>query len=274
MLLELLDYLKRLVDPSASVPLPVDVLLCCLSTLLRLTRLGHGSAVSIDLLSCARHLYAAMWLCMEASGAQHIPLLLDCVDELCLQNRQMPPARMSAFLHRLALLALSTQQPPFVLSALHCCHQLLLAYPACRALLDEPAVSGGRFVPEQDDCDASNAHTQPLLQLAALVWSSEPSIVQAVRAITFSPNSVVVLPGVAAEARAGSRRQTCGQVARQLQQSHAARAFALPPPAALLNRRAARQSNSAGKAKRVALHSILPTTDFLHDMQHNGSGGK
>ena len=270
MLLDLLDYLKRLIDPTAATPLPVDVLLCCLSTLLRLTRQGHGSAVSVDLLSCARHLYASMWLCMELAGAQHIPLMLDCVDELCLQARAMPPARVSAFLHRLVVLAVTVEQPPLVLATLHCCQQLLLAYPACRALLDEPAVAGGRFVADMDDCDACNAHTQPILQLSALMWSSEPNIVQAARALTLSPNTTTI-PSVQAVGRTGSRRPSCGQVARQLQQYHNTRTFALQPPAALVSRRADQKSRVGSKGKRVPLHAILPTTDFLHSLQVNGN---
>ena len=266
MLLDLLDYLKRLIDPTAPTPLPVDVLLCCLSTLLRLTRVGHGSAVSVDLLSCARHLYAAMWMCMEVGGVQHIPLLLDCVDELCLQSRAMPPARVSAFLHRLAVLAVTVQQPPLVLATLHCCHQLLSAYPPCRALLDEPAVAGGRFVPDMDDCDACNAHTQPILQLAALVWSSDPNIVQALRAIAHN-NTTITIPTVHALAGSGGRRPTCGQVARQMQQSHSTHTFALPPPQALISRGVDRKSQARSAAKRVALHPILPPTDFLHGLQ-------
>ena len=269
-LLDLLDYLKRLIDPTAATPLPVDVLLCCLSTLLRLTRVGHGSAVSVDVLSVARHLYAAMWLCMEGRAAHHIPLLLDCVDELCLQSRAMPPARVSAFLHRLVLLAVSVQQPPLVLATLHCCQQLLVSYPVCRALLDEPAVAGGRFVADLDDCDACNAHTQPLVQLSALMWSSDPSIVQAVRGLSLHPASAA-LPLSLSAASAGSRRPSCGQVARQLQQMHSTRTFALRPPAALLSRRGKQASVPGSRVKRVALHAILPRTDFLQDLQMNAA---
>ena len=272
-LLDLLDYLRRLIDPTAATPLPVDVLLCCLSTLLRLTRVGHGSAVSVDLLSCARHLYAAMWLCVDVGGAQHLPLLLDCVDELCLQSRAMPPARVSALLHRLAVLAATVPQPALALATLHCCHQLLLAYPACRTLLDEPAVAGGRFDADMDDCDACNAHTQPLLQLSSLMWSSDPNIVQAARTVALHPAASTVLPAhMGAGSSSGSRRPSCGQVARQLQQYQHTSTFALPPPAALVARRANRksQSNAASKAKRVALHAILPQTDFLHNLQSDG----
>ena len=271
-LLDLLDYLKRLVDPTSASPLPADVLLCCLSTLLRLTRVGHGSAVSVDLLSCARHLYAAMWLCMEPRGAQHIPALLDCVDELCLQSRSMPPARVSAFLHRLVLLAATAQQAHAALATLHCCHQLLLAYPTCRALLDESAVAGGRYDPDMDDCDACNGHTQPMLQLTALMWSSDPLVVQAVRVLALYPTTASVpLVHAVAGGGSGSRRPSCGAVARQLAQHLTARTFSLPPPPALANRltasKRAGSNNSSSKPKRVALHAILSTTDFLQNLR-------
>ena len=242
----------------ASRPLPVSCTLSAVSAVLRLSGEGEGAALRVELRECQSHLYAALWSCMQPEHQRCVPAALSCVEQLLLRQTGRAEggsgasaARVAAFQHRCLLLAASLTSAPLALLVLRTVHRLLSSFPPTRALLsDSAACSTGRFLPLLDDADACNAQAEPLHALTALLWSSEPAVVQAARAIVLQHSNAEDDGSAAAAA---------------LWPTHAAELLAeadllpgfFPPPVA---------AGASGRAAR-ARHPVAAGTDFLPALQ-------
>ena len=229
--------------------------------MLRVSRVGFGAALTVDLRACYVHLYQSLWGCMEGGGEgggwdeqrRCVLLALQCSEELLLHTQAASLERVAAFTHRLLLLAAHLPRAPLALAVLALVERLLAAYPALRGLCDEPASAGGRFQPLLDDCDAANALAQPFTTLSALQWSSDSRIVRAVtRIVQPQPNAPF------------DRTLSSVAVYRAAEEERGRSFFPLPPPASLTARST---SDKRKKGRGGALRPLLTGTDFLHHLQ-------
>ena len=231
-----------------------------MSCVLRVSRVGFGAALTVDLRACHVHLYHSLWGCMEqgeeaGEGRDEqrrcVLLALQCCEEVFLSSRAASLERVAAFTHRLLLLAAYLPRVPLVLAVLSLVERLLAAYPSLRSLCDEPPSAGGRFQPLLDDCDAANGLAQPLTSFCALQWSSDSRVVRAVTRI-LQPNPSVPV----------DRTLTSLAVCRAAEEEERGRAFLLPPPPSLTAR-----STSTKRKMGRALRPLLLGSDFLHALQ-------
>ena len=106
---------------------------------------------------------------------QHIPLLLQCLNLMFHETKQLSIERVASFVKRLSNLALYV--PPFAaLALMHAVRLCLNKYPKVKQLLDREATASGIHLAEMDDPDLANSFASTLWELGLLKANYHPFI--------------------------------------------------------------------------------------------------
>jgi hypothetical protein len=113
---------------------------------------------------------------LSAGTKSEIELLLQGLDLMFFRKKQIPLARVTAFVKRVAIMSLC-MSPSGILACLAMIRSLMVRFPKLDGLFDvESRVGTGVFSPYLDDPELSNAVTSNLWEMSHLTVCDQRSI--------------------------------------------------------------------------------------------------
>jgi len=174
LVLDLLDCLKATIKPDADEPLNLESSLYCILTAFNTLR-AHGQAVSMDLKEFYNCLYALIFRFCDPTEVCHVPLLLQCLDVMFHETKQLSLERVASFVKRLSNVCLYV--PPYAaLAIMHAVRLCLNKYPKVKQLLDREVSASGVHLWEIDDPDLANSFASSTFELGLLKSSYHPFV--------------------------------------------------------------------------------------------------
>lgn len=158
LVLDLIACLQKMLLPdpdSTAPPLSLSSSLHCMLTVFQVLKI-HGSALSVDVKDFYTALYEILPSIGDPEHQSHLPVLLDCLEMMFAQTKQLSVARIAAFAKRLGSLALCV--PPHAsLALLHAIRSLLSSNLRASSILDVESSASGEYRPYLQDPELCNA---------------------------------------------------------------------------------------------------------------------
>jgi nucleolar complex protein 3 len=170
MILDLMELLKKLIDPRSSFVMDTQSLLHCVYTCFRVL-VGKGAQLTIDIKDFYNHLYKRMWELAYPENHKHLHLLTNTLPLMFRRNKKgISKERIASYAKRVSSLALMVPADAAI-GLMHCVAGFVDVMPLCTRLLDSDFATSGVYDPEAEDPDHANTFATTLWEIPLLARS-------------------------------------------------------------------------------------------------------
>ena len=139
--------------------LDTQSILYCINTAFSVLQGHTGLVLTIDLHSFYTHTYNLLWRFTDSASNTISPLLLQVLQQLFMNTKQLNSSRLIAFMKRLSIISLYVQ-PHTTIAIVHFMRLMCSRYPSIKSLLDNDTdVASAVYLPYNTQPDYSNAQS-------------------------------------------------------------------------------------------------------------------
>jgi len=170
---DLITCLKEIMlkDQSSS-DFALHIQLQCMITTFQALK-HQKDSIDMDLQDFYVHLYSILPNICNDTSSSSIPYVLQCIQLMIVDKKQVSNERVCAFIKKLTTLSLSVP-PNAAIAFIHIAHQLFQRYPRAQQLLDNETTGSGVYMAELPDPEHCNAIAAKLFELAILKGHYHP----------------------------------------------------------------------------------------------------